>query len=210
MHEARLRIAAGTRTVCVIGGVDSYLDRHTLAWLHERGQLKSEQNRWGFVASEAAGFCVIAGAQLCDALGLRARAHLLGTGVGREEVVPRSHVPLLGLGLTAALRTAITGLPTGARAAEVVCDLNGERWRGDEYGFSLPRYARNLEAPRRFRAPATTWGDVGAASGPLLALAAAHAGERGYAAGPMCLLWASSEGGERAAVLLNVPLQERD
>lgn len=209
LHEAWRRIAAGVRAWCVVGGVDSYLARDTLSALHEEGQLKSERNRWGFVAGEAAGFCVLGAPEFVTSRRLRARAEVLAAGTGREEVVPRGHVPILGVGLGAALRGALGGLPTGAQVAEVVCDINGERWRGDEYGFALPRIARSLEAPGRFVTPASAWGDVGAASGPLFALAAVHAGERGYAAGRRALLWASSDSGERAAVLLDVPVQER-
>ena len=53
-----------------------------------------------------------------------------------------------------------------------------------------------------FEAPADCWGDVGAASGPLYVSLVAAAEERGYAKGPLSLIWASSEGGRRAAAIL--------
>jgi 3-oxoacyl-[acyl-carrier-protein] synthase-1 len=47
---------------------------------------------------------------------------------------------------------------------------------------------------------------MGAASGPLFASLALAAGARRYARGPRSMLWTSSEGGYRSAVVLHVPL----
>ena len=54
--------------------------------------------------------------------------------------------------------------------------------------------------------PADCWGDMGAASGPLLATLAISSGARGYAPGPRSMLWTSSEGGYRCAAVLHVPI----
>ena len=86
----------------------------------------------------------------------------------------------------------------------MICDLNGEPYRANELGFSITRLARRFAAPGEFLAPADCWGDVGAASGPLFAAIAIAAGARGYGRGPRNLLWASSEGGQRSAALLEV------
>jgi 3-oxoacyl-[acyl-carrier-protein] synthase-1 len=51
---------------------------------------------------------------------------------------------------------------------------------------------------------------VGAASGPLFVALAAAAAERGYARGPHHLVFASSESGERAAVLLQLDVKSRE
>jgi 3-oxoacyl-[acyl-carrier-protein] synthase I len=119
-------------------------------------------------------------------------------------------VPLLGKGSSAALSGALGALPVDARVGETVCDLNGERWRGDDVGFALARASRRFVDPGRMTAPALSFGDVGAASGALFLAVAAHAGARGYARGPSVLVWTSAEGGARAAALLAVPSIRRE
>jgi 3-oxoacyl-[acyl-carrier-protein] synthase-1 len=195
---------------CLVGGVDSYLSAGTLAWLHGREQLKSGGNRWGFVPGEAAAFAVIASPSLVSARGLSPAAWVLSAATAREEVTPCGSVPLLGKGLSAALAGALVALVGDARVDEVVCDLNGERWRGDEAGFALARASRRFVDPGRMTAPALSFGDVGAASGALWLAVAAHAGARGYARGPRVLVWTSAEGGARAAALLDVPSIRRE
>ncbi|WP_438031812.1 beta-ketoacyl synthase N-terminal-like domain-containing protein [Sorangium sp. So ce204] len=202
LAHAVQRIEAGAAEVCLVGGVDSYLAASTLAWLHEREQLKSERNRWGLVAGEGAGFCVVASRALAEQRVIAPAAAVLAAATAREEVAPRAETPSLGAGLTAALRAALAPLGERAVVDEAVCDLNGERWRGDEAGFSIPRVARRLAEPGRITAPALAWGDVGAASGPLYLALSAHAAARGAARGPRALVWTSADGGARSAALL--------
>jgi 3-oxoacyl-[acyl-carrier-protein] synthase-1 len=108
----------------------------------------------------------------------------------------------IGEGLTRALRRVLGALPPGAQVSDVYCDMNGEPYRADEYGFTALRIKQQLEAASEFVAPADCWGDVGAASGPLGLMLAAIAGHKAYSRGPIGLVWASSEGGERAGALL--------
>jgi 3-oxoacyl-[acyl-carrier-protein] synthase I len=195
---------------CLVGGVDSYLSAETLAWLHAREQLKSEANRWGFVPGEAAAFAVIASPSLVSSRGLSPSAWVLSAATAREEVTPRSAVPLLGKGLSVAFSGALAALPVDARVDETGCELNGERWRGDDAGFALARASRRFVDPGRKTAPALSFGDVGAASGALFLAVAAHAGARGYARGPRVLVWTGAEGGARSAALLAVPSTRRE
>ncbi|MCG8337713.1 MAG: hypothetical protein MJE63_24695, partial [Proteobacteria bacterium] len=53
------------------------------------------------------------------------------------------------------------------------------------------------------------WGDLGAATAPMLVCQAVHSGEWGYASGPLSLLLTSSLGKDRAAVLLDVPINKK-
>ncbi len=81
--------------------------------------------------------------------------------------------------------------------------MNGERYRGNEYGFAVLGAPRVVPRCSRFcEAPADCWGDLGAACGPLCACMAIEARTRGYAKGPRTLIWASSEGGQRGAAVL--------
>ena len=107
----------------------------------------------------------------------------------------------IGEGLTKVVQRVLGFMPEGAKVDTILCDQNGEAYRADEFGFTLARTAERFVDPSDFGAPADCWGDVGAASGPLFVVLAAMAAKKGYAKGPRTLLWTSSEGGERSAVL---------
>ena len=80
--------------------------------------------------------------------------------------------------------------------------MNGEPYRADEFGFTALRTKEGFESASDFVAPADCWGDVGAAGGLLHLMLACAAAHKGYANGPLALVWASAEAGERAAALL--------
>jgi 3-oxoacyl-[acyl-carrier-protein] synthase I len=198
-HQA---IREGRAEVCLAGGIDSYLTPETLAWLDEARQLRSTENRWGFTPGEAAGFCVLASEAYAARHGLRALAAVLGVGLAEEPHRIKSGTVCTGEGLTRAFEGALAALPDGARVDRQLCDLNGEPYRTDELGFTLVRTARRFVDPSALVAPADGWGDIGAATGPLLAGLVTAAVARGHARDRHSLLWASSEDGLRAAVLL--------
>ena len=81
-------------------------------------------------------------------------------------------------------------------------DINGERYRAEEWGLAILRTATWFRDPAGYIAPASQWGDLGAATGTALAMLAAAAWKRGYARGPLAMLIAGSEAGLRAAVVL--------
>ena len=64
------------------------------------------------------------------------------------------------------------GVPRGAAGAcrrakvsDVYCDLNGEPYRADEFGFAALRTKEHFASASDFVAPADCWGDVAAAGG---------------------------------------------
>jgi len=193
----------GRGEFCLIGGVDSYLAPDTLRWLDDNGQLHTVKNAYGFVPGEAAGFCLLATRDAAQRHRLTCRVRVVSVASGRETNVLKSTSVCIGRGLTDVFRKALRGLPSEAdRIDRIICDMNGEPYRTDEYGFAGSRLARRFRDVSDFQAPADCWGDVGAASGPLhLALVAAGA-DRGYARGRHYLLWGSSEGGDRGAAIV--------
>jgi 3-oxoacyl-[acyl-carrier-protein] synthase-1 len=110
----------------------------------------------------------------------------------------------LGEGLTKAFERVFASAGLQARSVDhVICDMNGEAYRADEYGFASIRTDEYFIDAGKFLTPADCWGDVGAASGPLFALLAVAAAQRGYSPGSLTLLWTSSESGERSAALVD-------
>ena len=200
--------AAQGQDWCLVGGVDSYFHPRTMDWLDSHGQLAGEDARSAFVPGEGAGMLLLGRTPLPPHLPGQAR--ITGIGLAVEQALIKTEALCVGLSLTTAVEGACAGLPAGYRVNDVACDLNGERSRAQEWGFASLRVARHFDNPLDFRAPAGSWGDMGAASIPLFAMLACQAAARRYARGPHALAWASSEGGQRGAVLLQLPFTPKD
>ncbi len=198
LRDAAERIEDGRSELCIVVGVDSYVAPETIDWLQANRRLAGEDNRDGFVPGEA-GACVVLAR---PSLGFSPLAHVRGAHSTREKVSIAADEEVLGRGLTEAIRgaTASLRLPTEA-VDDVYCDLNGERYRTDEWGFAA------LRTSRAFRSIAYTMtsscvGDVGAAHGALGCVLAVRSWARSYANGSRALVWGGSDQGLRAAVVL--------
>jgi len=205
LDAAVKKVAEGAFDACVVAGVDSYIEPTTLEWLEANDQLHGAgplNNAWGFIPGEGAGALLIARREVAERLRLDPLARVLGVGTGFEANRIKTQTVCIGEGLTQAFRGALAGLPDDFRITDVYCDLNGEPYRADEYGFTALRTKEAFESASDFVAPADCWGDVAAASAPLHLVLAAIAGAKGYANGNVAFAWASAEGGERGAVLM--------
>jgi 3-oxoacyl-[acyl-carrier-protein] synthase-1 len=186
-------------------GLDSYRHPETIRWLHERRKLAGPDTRAGFIPGEAGGCLAIAESSRRAELALPSLATIRGVGTAQEEQLAGSATGSFGVGLTRSVERAAANLSLPGEAADTVyCDINGERYRTEEWGFFA------LRAPYAYRssdyvAPCTSWGDVGAASGALLGMLAVQGFARGYAAGPRALVMTGSEGGARGALFLDAP-----
>lgn len=201
MEHALSLINSGKCELCLVGGVESYLEAETLEWLDDHDQLHSESTIYGFCPGEGAGFCLLSSQDFARRLSLNASVKLLSAASAEEANRIKTETVCIGEGLSEAFQKALLGLPSqGSQVDHVICDMNGERYRGNEYGFAMLRNSGCFAEASDFQTPADCWGDVGAASGPLFTMLAAFASKKGYAPGPLTFLWASSEGGQRAAL----------
>lgn len=204
-QAAFTKLAQGTLDVCIVAGVDSYIDPLTFEWLEATDQLHSAgalNNAWGFIPGEAGAALLLMRESVAKAAGMAPLAVVLGTGTAVEMRRIKTETVCIGDGLTAAFRSALAALPAGAKVSDVYCDMNGEPYRGDEFGFTALRTKESFESVSSFIAPADCWGDVAAAGGPLHLALAAVAGYKGYGNGEFAFAWASAEEGERAAILV--------
>jgi 3-oxoacyl-[acyl-carrier-protein] synthase-1 len=198
------QIQHGTFETCLVGGVDSHFQPDTMEWLDENRQLVGTVSRSGFVPGEGAGFCLIMAETEWKRRGLRPLARLLAIATGKETKLIKTSDICLGEGLTATVREALSGLRLPSeKINSVICDINSERYRGEEWGFVCLRLAQYFDDPTAYLSPADCWGDMGAASAPLFAMIACQAAARGYATGRRTMLWTSSEHGLRAAAILD-------
>jgi 3-oxoacyl-[acyl-carrier-protein] synthase-1 len=203
-------ISAGKMDLCLVGGVDSYFQADTIDWLIEEDQLAMANRRTGFHPGEGAGFVLLAGERwLQSQPALRAAALVRGHQSALETALIKTDAVNQAKAMTQAIQGAARGLRDGEAVDQTWCDLNGERYRTDEWSYVLLRspqvFRQRHGQPTRYTTTADLWGDAGAASGALMAGLALRSWARGYAEGPFSLAFGGSEGGLRSAVVLERP-----
>jgi 3-oxoacyl-[acyl-carrier-protein] synthase-1 len=190
--------------LALVVGVDSFHHPDTLLWL-EHARHFGPESRAPIVPGEAAGCLALASTRLRKRLALPLLAKIAGVGTALEPCPPDSETGSFGMGMTRAIQGALAGSPLPAAAVDTTySDINGERYRSEEWAFvalRLPAAFRTLE----YEAPATSWGDVGAASGALGGVLAVRSWARGYARGPRALVIGGSRSGARGAILIHHP-----
>lgn len=193
-------IRAGTTEFALAGGVDSYFEAQTLEWMEENDQVHSagpDNNAYGFIPGEGAGFVLLGSEAAARRYDLRAALELPIAQAARETKLLNTDSVCLGEGLIGLFRALSAGLPSGEQVDHFYCDMNGERYRANEFGFATIRAGKLFKDPSAFTTPADCWGDVGAASGPLFLVLAEAATRKGYAPGPLLAAFTSAESGER-------------
>lgn len=203
MQEAAARLRAGEVDYGLVVGADSYFDLDVLAWLDDAGRLKSEQNKDGFIPGQGAAAVLLERGPHAAERNAQVLAWMDGFGQAREAHLMFAEQPSVGQGLCQAIQACC---PDGQEEAPpqtwVICDLNGETYRSREWGYSQVKLHAALKAVQTLWHPADCVGDMGAASGALLAVVAARAFQRGYAPDGRTLVWAGSDNGDRCAVVL--------
>jgi 3-oxoacyl-[acyl-carrier-protein] synthase-1 len=204
IREATRRLAGGQPRCCIVAGVDSYLEPETLEWVEACDQLHGagpENNAWGFIPGEAAGALLLGNQALASRM-TDVLAVVIGVGVAQETKLIKSDAVCIGEGLTRAFREALAAVPVTDRIDNIFCDQNGEKYRADEYGFATLRTKERFHSIGDFHTLADCWGDIGAAGAVMHATAAVICHRKRYGKGSLSLLCASSEGGERGAVVI--------
>lgn len=196
------RLVSQSRTPFVlVGGVDCLVDLYVLGTLDLEQRVRGETVSDGFSPAEGAAFLLLCTQDTAESHGLKPLSRILGAALGREPGHLYSQEPYLGEGLAATFTGLFSESPPPARIASVFASFNGERYWGREYSVARLRHADVFEENPQMEHPAEVFGDLGAAHGPALAAIAAHALYDGYVRAP-CLVYASSDRGERAAALL--------
>lgn len=197
---ARSLLSSNTVEACIVGGVDSLVNADDVSRLSDSGRLLERENPQGLIPGEAAAFAMV-----CRTDAPRERlAEIVGIGNAAERDTVLGDRYSTGHGMRDAMERACedAGKPEPTIAFRV-SDMNGERYKAWEALFATARFYRT-----RRRAcfpvwyPASSVGDVGAATGALGVVFAADAIHNGYAPGPIGMCEAGSDDGARAACLL--------
>ena len=197
-------LKAGKVQVALVGGADSLIRGPVLARLDAAGVLRSATSPEGIIPGEAAAFFVLETARGAAGRGASPRARLLSVAVA-DEPTAGTDKPNDASGLTRALHQARRDSGGLVSPPLIVCDLNGDRYRALEWALASTRALGNLHGDMDLWHPADCIGDCGAASGPLNIVWVVVAFQKGYARSNRGLVWGTSDGSVRGAVVLAPP-----
>ena len=197
LRVARRLFQEGDILACLICGVDSYINAPSLNWLATHWRLKTEENSDGVVPGECAA------AMLVTPTATDHSVKVCGLGFAQETAVVLNEAPLLGLGMTKAVRTALTEAAlTIHDFAFRISDVTGESYGFRELSLALARFEREYREEFPIWHAAEAIGDTGAAAG-LIQIAIAHGSTLGgYAPGVRALGHSAAIGGDRAVAAL--------
>ena len=194
-------VQSGHVNFAVAGGVDTYRDLERLAALDAQGRVKSSANLDGFIPGEGAGFLLVGSEPAARRIGIPVLARLSAPAQGFETGHLYSAAPYRGDGLAGVVRELVDSGVVQAPFREVYSSMNGESHWAKEWGVSVIRNAAVFDPTYRIHHPADSFGDTGAAAGPIMVGLAALGLAGGYRAWPS-LIYCSSDRGERAALTL--------
>ncbi len=200
-HRALAMLEANEAEFILLGGVDSLIDLYVLGTLDMQGRIRNEVNSDGFSPGEGAAFLLLAKADTAAKKGLKPLAQVLGSALGHEPGHIYAEAAYLGEGLAATFSALITEAQPSSPIGCVFSSFNGEHYWGKEFGVARLRNSAAFVPDHRMEHPAECCGDLGAAHGTMLAALAVHGVHKHYRHSP-CLVYASSDYGERGAILL--------
>lgn len=189
IQRASTLLRYGTIEAISVLGVDSQLGQENLRAIDKSGRLHSINNSWGFTPGEGAGAVVLTTGRVLERYNLEPLAQVAAVATAEESNLHGTKTVCIGNGLTRAMRGVLS---ESEKVSFSYCDLNGETYRADEFGFAICRTRVGFHDAGRFCTAAECWGDVGAASVPLQVTLATSAWCRGYALGSEKLCWSSS------------------
>ncbi len=204
LEAAKRKLEREETIFCLVGGMESYLEPSTIKWLEKKGRLKCKNNQNGFTPGEAAGFCLLTTLDTAQYHQLPLLAEIMAVANKTETKSVEKGEICLGEGLTQAMKQVLSLLDEEEQIAQIYCDMNSQRHRVDEYGYSVLHLGKHFLNPNDITAPANLWGDLGAASAPLLLSLVTESSRKGHAKGLYNLVYTSSPEKERGVALLKL------
>jgi 3-oxoacyl-[acyl-carrier-protein] synthase-1 len=201
LGDAIAAVSAGRIPAAIVGGIDTYIDLVTLGRLAATRRLKTDANFDGFIPGEGAAFVAIASDHVMASQRLPRLARVGPVALGEEPGHLGSPNPFRGDGLAATVRSLVALAAPEQPVGEVYSSMNGESHWSKEWGVAFLRNRAAFDPDHGMRHPSDCYGDVGAATGPMLVGLAADGLSRGYRTGSI-LVYASSDSAARAATIV--------
>jgi len=196
LAKAAAALQEGTCRMALVGGVDSYLYEGAVEHYDQTRRFLSSRNKDGFIPGEAGGFVLLETRNAAERRKAPILACLSPPALAREEQPFTGDANSTGTGLTQVVRSVVNG----QKPDWILCDLNGERYRGQEWGTAYVRLAKELDQVSVVQHPADSFGDIRAAAPVLQVILAAASLHGEYAPGTSCLVFAGSDDGDRGAL----------
>jgi 3-oxoacyl-[acyl-carrier-protein] synthase-1 len=190
------KLDSGQTDLVIVGGADSWFEYETLEWLENERLLQTSANPHGFIPGEGAGTFALTRAAGLQKYGLVPVCTVAGTGTAVEKDPSFTK----GQALAEAVTKAVSGASPPERISVIYSDMNGERFRTDDLGYSASRLSPLLAEGAEPRTLSDLIGDTGAATGMLLIGQAAFDARTENE--PRALVWTASKSGLRGAVLI--------
>ena len=194
LETAMQLLESGKYNQVMIGGVDSFLDLNLLTSLDSDDRVLAEGVMDAFAPGEAAAFIVL---KLADNV---SKVKIFPPGLADETGHRYSKQSYKGEGLSNAVEEALLNIKQPG-IKTVFASFNGENFNAKEWGVTAIRNQQSFESEFNMVHPADCYGDIGAATGPVLMALASIGIQKGHYQKP-ALVWASSEVQQRAAVYM--------
>lgn len=185
----------------VVGGSDCFLHYPLIQMLDERGRVLAKNSNGGFAPGEGAGFLLLTN-DIRHAMCRNSQVIVVHSpGMAEESGHLYSKEPYLGEGLDKACKQALASF-NGGPIERIYSSMNGERFWSKECGVAIIRNQKRIADDALIKTPAEYYGDIGAATGPvLMALAAMdlfnNSKDHQY------MVQCSSDGPDRASIILS-------
>ena len=183
-----------------MGGVDSYINTELLFDLTLKNRIHSSSIKHGFVPGEAAGFFLITTAKRAEKSKMPILGRIKAVGSTMEEKTFLTGKTCLGQGLSKAVSNVLKKIPKETVIDKVYCDLNGERFRTEEYNYLLSRNSNLISDPGSYITTSRSYGDIGAATLASLINLAVHHNEEQTTG----LFFTGSDSGIRSAAIIEI------
>ncbi len=191
---------------CVIGGIDSYVDRPVVEALDALRLLKTASRPHGILPGECAAFLQVEPVEAARRRGAPIHCVLGVRALHREAHDRFAGRPWQGAALAEAFSQVWQALPAGQQPGRLIGNLTGDERRAYDWGCALSRLqGRGLPSDLPAWHTGLSFGEIGAATAPMAIAMAASAFARGYARTRSMLVWMSSDNGERGALQVLAP-----
>lgn len=189
LGKAAKTIQSEPDTLCVIGCIDSLLNASTLDWLESKNRLLSSSfgRNHSMIPAEAVGFLIVEDLEKAKKEKRPILALISSLGLSKEPYPRASDTSGICTGLSEACQTSLEALEH-RNIQKVFSDLNGEHDRAREWSMTRMRcFSDDQQLPHLFN-PAEYYGDIGAASGCVMACIAAQGFKRNWFAAPVMIV----------------------
>lgn len=194
--QARRLIYEAAKPAVLIVAVDSLLTWPTLREFDRQRRLLATANSNGFLPGEGAAAVLLTkpeqAGQFC----------IIGLGFGQETATIAKEEPLRAEGLSRAINDALADAGCAMHDMDFrITDLSGEQYYFKEATLALSRVLKRPKETFDIWHPAEYIGETGSAIGPAMLAVASASVRKGYAPGTRILLHASTDAGQRAAMV---------